>query len=173
MSQSPFAFYRGGAALMAADLATTPNSGLRVQACGDAHVMNFGGFATPERNIVFDINDLDETLPAPWEWDLKRLVTSVVVAGRHIELAESDIARSAIDTVRAYRERMFDYGSMRSLDVWYDVISLNRVLKEVTREEDRGRIAQRVEKARARSTPDYIFPKLVEEQGVVPRILDD
>jgi uncharacterized protein (DUF2252 family) len=173
MMQSPFAFYRGSAALMAADLAVTPKSGLMVQACGDAHVMNFGGFATPERNIVFDINDLDETLPAPWEWDLKRLVTSVVIAGRHIELAESDIARSAIDTVRAYRERMFDYGSMRSLDVWYDVISLNRVLKEVTREADRGRITQRVEKARARSTPDYIFPKLVEEQGVVPRILDD
>jgi uncharacterized protein (DUF2252 family) len=173
MMQSPFAFYRGSAALMAADLAVTPKSGLMVQACGDAHVMNFGGFATPERNIVFDINDLDETLPAPWEWDLKRLVTSVVIAGRYIELAESDIARSAIDTVRAYRERMFDYGSMRSLDVWYDVISLNRVLKEVTREADRGRITQRVEKARARSTPDYIFPKLVEEQGVVPRILDD
>src|SRR4249920_2596325 len=90
MSQSPFAFYRGGAALMAADLASTPISGLRVQACGDAHLMNFGGFATPERNIVFDINDLDETLPAPWEWDLKRLAASVVIAARHIGLSESN-----------------------------------------------------------------------------------
>jgi hypothetical protein len=173
MLQSPFAFYRGSAALMAADLAATPNSGLMVQACGDAHLMNFGGFATPERNIVFDINDLDETLPAPWEWDLKRLVTSVVIAARHIGLSESETARTAIDTVRAYREHMADYGSMRALDVWYDTISLKRVLKEVAREEDRGRIAQRVEKARAKSTPDYIFPKLAETQGMVPRILDN
>src|SRR5271168_3893988 len=141
MSQSPFAFYRGSAALMAADLASTPKSGLTVQACGYAHLMNFGGFATPERNIVFDINDLDETLPAPWEWDLKRLVASVVIAGHHIELSESDIARTAIDTVRSYRERMIDYGSMRALDVWYDAITLQRFLKEVAREEDRGRIA--------------------------------
>jgi uncharacterized protein (DUF2252 family) len=173
MMQSPFAFYRGSAALMAADLASTPKSGLMVQACGDAHLMNFGGFATPERNIVFDINDLDETLPAPWEWDLKRLVASVVIAARHIGLSESETARTAIDTVRAYREHMTDYGSMRALDVWYDTISLKRVLKEVAREEDRGRIAQRVEQARAKSTPDYIFPKLAETQGMVPRILDN
>jgi uncharacterized protein (DUF2252 family) len=173
MMQSPFAFYRGSAALMAADLASTPKSGLIVQACGDAHLMNFGGFSTPERNIIFDINDLDETLPAPWEWDLKRLVASVAIAGRHIRLSESDIARTAIDTVRCYRERTSDYGSMRALDVWYDAISLDKVLKEVASQEDRGRIAQRVEKARARSTPEYIFPKLVEEQGVVPRIADD
>jgi uncharacterized protein (DUF2252 family) len=116
MMQSSFAFYRGSAALMAADLASTPKSGLTVQACGDAHLINFGGFATPERNIVFDINDLDETLPAPWEWDLKRLVASVVITARHIDLPESDIARTAIDTVRGYRERMIDYGSMRALD---------------------------------------------------------
>ena len=158
---------------MAADLASTPKSGLMVQACGDAHLMNFGGFATPERNVIFDVNDLDETLPAPWEWDLKRLVASVVIAGRHIRLSESDTARTAIDTVRAYRERMTDYGSMRALDVWYDAITLKRFLKEVTREEDRGRIAQRVEKARAKSTPNYIFPQLADQEGTVPRILDD
>ena len=111
MMQSPFAFYRGSAALMASDLAATPRSGLTVQACGDAHLMNFGGFATPERNLVFDINDLDETLPAPWEWDLKRLVGSVVIAGRHIGLSESDCARTAIGTARVYRERMSDYGA--------------------------------------------------------------
>lgn len=172
MLTSPFAFYRGSAAVMAADLASTPQSGLIVQACGDAHLMNFGGFATPERNIVFDINDLDETLPAPWEWDLKRLVTSVVVAGREIGLAESDIARTAIDTVRSYRERMADYGQMRALDVWYDTIGLNRVLKEVERDADRGRIAQRIEKARTKSTPEYIFPQLAEDRGAVPKIVD-
>ena len=173
MMQSPFAFYRGSAALMVADLAGTPKSGLTVQACGDAHLMNFGGFATPERKLVFDVNDLDETLPAPWEWDLKRLVASVVMAGRHIGLSESDIARTAIDTVREYRERMSNYGAMRALDVWYDAISLRQVRKELAREEDRGRMAKRIERARAKSTPEFIYPKLVEEQGVVPRILDD
>jgi uncharacterized protein (DUF2252 family) len=123
--------------------------------------------------VIFDVNDLDETLPAPWEWDLKRLVASVVIAGRHIGLSESDIARTAIDATRTFRERMSDYGSMRALDVWYDTVTLKQFLKEVAREEDRGRIAQRVEKARVKSTPDHIFPKLVEEQGVVPRIVDD
>src|SRR6516162_11164704 len=159
MMQSPFAFYRGSAALMAADLAGTPKSGLTVQACGDAHLMNFGGFATPERKLVFDVNDLDETLPAPWEWDLKRLVASVVIAGRHIGLSESDIARTAIDTVREYRERMSNYGAMRALDVWYDAISLRQVRKELAREEDRGRMAKRIERARAKSTPEFIYPK--------------
>ena len=94
MVESPFAFYRGSAALMAADLARTPVTGLRVQACGDAHLLNFGGFATPERNFIFDINDFDETLPAPWEWDLKRLAASVVIAGRHLGLLERDSARA-------------------------------------------------------------------------------
>src|SRR5208282_4505826 len=144
-----------------------------VQACGDAHLMNFGGFATPERNIVFDINDLDETLPAPWEWGLKRLVASVVIAARHIGLSESDTAQTAIDTAREYRERMSNYGSMRVLDVWYDAITLKRFLREMAREEDRGRVARRVEKARAKSTPNSIYPKLVEEQGAAPRIADD
>jgi len=129
-----------------------------VQACGDAHLMNFGGFATPERNLVFDINDLDETLPAPWEWDLKGLVGSVVIAGRHIGLSESDCARTAIGTARVYRERMSDYGAMRALDVWYDTISLQQVVKEVAREEDRGRIAKRIEKAQAKSTRNSSIP---------------
>jgi hypothetical protein len=93
MAASPFAFYRGAAALMAADLATTPTSGIRVQACGDAHLMNFGGFATPERNVIFDVNDLDETLPAPFEWDLKRLAASVVIAAQFLKLPASDAAK--------------------------------------------------------------------------------
>ena len=129
MLQSPFAFYRGTAALMAADLAHTPVSGLRVQACGDAHLMNFGGFATPERNVIFDINDLDETLPAPWEWDLKRLTASVVVAGRHLGLRENDSVRAAGATVRAYREQMADYAFMKALEVWYDRIDLESLME--------------------------------------------
>jgi uncharacterized protein (DUF2252 family) len=117
MAESPFAFYRGSAALMAADLATTPVTGIRVQACGDAHLMNFGGFATPERNVVFDVNDLDETLPAPWEWDLKRLAASAVIAAQHLRFPGSDAARVAAVVAREYRERMADYAHMRALDV--------------------------------------------------------
>ena len=109
MLQSPFAFYRGTAAIMAADLAKTPASGPRVQACGDAHLMNFGGFATPERQINFDINDLDETLPAPWEWDLKRLAASVALAAHHLELPDSEAAKAVKATACAYREQMADY----------------------------------------------------------------
>lgn len=100
MLQSPFAFYRGTTAIMAADLAHTPS---RVQACGDAHLSNFGAFATPERSLIFDVNDLDETLPAPWEWDVKRLAASVVLAGRHIQLTQRETARAARAAVRSYR----------------------------------------------------------------------
>ncbi len=177
MAASPFAFYRGSAAVMAADLAATPASGLRVQACGDAHLMNFGAFATPERNLIFDINDLDETLPAPFEWDLKRLAASVVIAAQHLDLPDSEAARVAADVVRQYRERMTDYAGMRALDVWYDKIDPQRY---EDRTADPGfidaahkRIAQRIEEARRKTVPDHLYPKLVSEQGVRPRIKDE
>ncbi len=173
MSKSPFAFYRGAAAVMAADLASTPASGLRVQACGDAHLMNFGGFATPERNIFFDINDFDETLPAPWEWDVKRLAASIVVAARHLDLLDSDAAKAATDAVCTYRERMTDYASMRALDVWYDRIDLDRVLKVMPSRAEMERVRQRVEQARRKSLPESLFPKLVEHFGSAPRIKDE
>jgi uncharacterized protein (DUF2252 family) len=174
MMQSPFAFFRGSAAIMAADLATTPNSGLIVQACGDAHLMNFGGFATPERAIVFDINDLDETLPAPWEWDLKRLAASLVIAGQHIQLPDSDCARAAADAAREYRKRMADYAAMRALEVWYDRIDLERFIASRARIEGESEtdIRRQVE-AKAKSTPEILFPKLVEHAGDRPRIKDD
>ena len=152
MLQSPFAFFRGSAAVMAADLAHTPSSGLRVQACGDAHLLNFGGFATPERNVIFDINDLDETLPAPWEWDLKRLTASVVLAGRYLGLRENDSARAASSTVQAYREQMAEYAFMKALEVWYDRINLDRFVKEVAavaNEEIRARRGENRKDARA------------------------
>ena len=177
MSSSPFAFYRGAAALMAADLAHTATSGLRVQACGDAHLMNFGGFATPERNVIFDINDLDETLPAPFEWDLKRLAASVVIAAQHLRLPDSDAARAAIDLVREYRERMADYASMRAIDVWYDKIDLQRyedrradpqVLKAM-----RLRLSERIEEAQRKTAPEFLFPKLVTQEGSRPQIKDE
>ena len=173
MVGSPFAFFRGSAALMAADLAHTPNSGLKVQACGDAHLLNFGGFATPERNLIFDINDFDETLPAPWEWDLKRLAASVVIAGQHVGLTESESARAANTTARSYREHMADYASMRALEVWYDRIEAERFVKEAPSEEARERIEQRLEKTRGRTVPEHDYPKLVEHHGATPRIKDN
>jgi uncharacterized protein (DUF2252 family) len=173
MVQSPFAFFRGSAAIMAADLAHTQKSGLSVQACGDAHLLNFGGFATPERNIVFDINDLDETLPAPWEWDVKRLAASIVVAGRHLKLSESDSSRAAAATVCSYREHMSDYAFMRALDVWYETIDLDRLLKQFSEEAVRKRIEQRIEKLRGQTIADHDFPKLTEHHGTVPRIKDN
>lgn len=177
MASSPFAFYRGAAMLMAADLATTPSSNIRVQACGDAHLMNFGGFATPERNIIFDINDLDETLPAPFEWDLKRLAASVAIAAEHLALSKSDAARIVTDVVREYRERMCNYGWMRALDVWYDRIDLQKYEDRTGDPEivaaARKRLAQRIEQEKRKNVPDHLYPKLVSEEGEQPRIKDE
>lgn len=172
MMQSPFTFYRGAAAIMAADLASTAQSGLRVQACGDAHLLNFGAFATPERNIVFDINDLDETLPAPWEWDVKRLTASVVIAGRYLRLSETECARAAEATVRSYREHMADYSSKRALEVWYETIGVDDVM-EFMSENIRERMKKRLEVAQEKSSPEFVFPKLVEHRGAEPRFKDD
>jgi uncharacterized protein (DUF2252 family) len=172
MMQSPFTFYRGSAAVMAADLASTAQSGLIVQACGDAHLLNFGAFATPERNIVFDINDLDETLPAPWEWDIKRLTTSVVIAGRYLRLSETEAARAAEATVRSYREHMADYSSKRALEVWYDTINAEDVMNSAD-ERTRERMKKRVEAAEERSSPEFMFPKLIQHRGTEPRFKDD
>jgi uncharacterized protein (DUF2252 family) len=144
-----------------------------VQACGDAHLLNFGAFATPERNLVFDINDFDETLPAPWEWDLKRLAASIVIAGRHLRLAENESARAAIAAVRSYREHMADYASMRALEVWYDRIDTDRLIKDAPDEEDRKRLEERIEKARSRTVAEHDYPKMVDQHGETPRIRDN
>jgi uncharacterized protein (DUF2252 family) len=118
MQHSPFAFFRGAGALMAADLARTPKTGIRVQACGDCHVSNFGGFGSPERQLVFDINDFDETLHAPWEWDVKRLATSIVLAGRQMAARERHCSEAVLAAVESYREHMGKYARMRALEVW-------------------------------------------------------
>ena len=128
MLPNPFAFLRGSAGLMASDLATTPTTGLRVQACGDCHLLNFGLFATPERNLIFDINDFDETLPAPWEWDVKRLAVSFAVAIRDIKLSEKQAQAAAIECVRAYRERLRECSKMSPLDVWYDRLDAQTII---------------------------------------------
>jgi uncharacterized protein (DUF2252 family) len=119
MLVSPFTFYRGAAAIMASDLATTPTSGLRVQLCGDAHLSNFGGFGSPERDLVFDINDFDETLPGPWEWDVKRLAASMVVAGRDNGMSSKDCRSVAERTAQEYRTAMRTFAGQSNLDVWY------------------------------------------------------
>ena len=119
MLVSPFTFYRGAALVMAQDLSTTPTSGFRAQLCGDAHLSNFGAFASVERRLVFDINDFDETLPGPWEWDVKRLAASMAVAGRDNGFTKQDRRTVVLETVRAYREAMSEFAAMPNLDVWY------------------------------------------------------
>jgi uncharacterized protein (DUF2252 family) len=129
MMVSPFAFYRGAAAIMAADLADTPTSGLRAQLCGDAHLSNFGGFASPEREMLFDINDFDETLPGPWEWDLKRLAASVCVAGRERGFDAPQIDEIVKWTAQTYREAMRDFAQMGNLAVWYAKLNAEDVVR--------------------------------------------
>ena len=119
MSQSPFAFYRGAAAIMAEDLAHTPTSGIVVQICGDAHLSNFGAYGSPERELVFDLNDFDETLPGPWEWDVKRLAASFSVAARHKDLDRADQGALAVQAAESYRKAMRDFAHMGYLDAWY------------------------------------------------------
>jgi len=126
---SPFTFYRGSAVIMGSDLASTPVSGLDVILCGDAHLSNFGIFATPERNLVFDINDFDEVYPGPWEWDLKRLATSAVLAGRENGFKEKVCRKLAVLVARSYREAMLHFADMAILDVWYFHIEAETVLK--------------------------------------------
>ena len=114
MSESPFTFFRGSAAVMAADLASTPVSGIRVQLCGDAHLSNFGGYASPDRALVFDLNDFDETLPGPWEWDVKRLVTSVEIAARDRGYGDRKRRKIVVATSRAYRMAMREFAIRRA-----------------------------------------------------------
>jgi uncharacterized protein (DUF2252 family) len=171
MMVSPFTFFRGSATVMANDLSNTPTSGLIVQACGDAHLSNFGTFATPERNQVFDINDFDETLPAPWEWDMKRLAASIVVAGRDNGFKPRDCNHAAASAVRSYRERVAEFATMGHLELWYARIGredIEAVLpKKSARQFDRG-----MNKATKR---DHLqaLSKLTAGQGNEMRVVDD
>ncbi len=173
MLSSPFAFYRGAAAIMAADLAPTPASGLTVQLCGDAHVSNFGAFLSPEREQVFDINDFDETLPGPWEWDVKRLATSVCVAGREREFDGGEIASAVRRTVRAYRESMNAFAGRGNLEVWYaklDVDALSRVFEDGVDAKAVKRLERELEQARS-NTSVKALGKLTETVDGTPRFL--
>jgi uncharacterized protein (DUF2252 family) len=130
MLVSPFTFYRGAAMIMAHDLEATPRSGLVVQCCGDAHLSNFGAFASPERRLVFDVNDFDETLPGPWEWDVKRLAASMLIAARDSGFRDKAGERIVLDTVGAYRTAMASFAGMTNLEVWYAHLDLEAALKE-------------------------------------------
>src|SRR5262245_38405402 len=172
MARSAFTFYRGAALTMASDLASTPSSGLRVQCCGDAHLSNFGGFATPERRVIFSINDLDETLPAPWEWDVKRLATSFVVASRHLGLGDDDAREAATSCVRTYREAVAEFGQLEPLELWYQVLVADELVADIRDAGIRRRALKRLQKERAKSIAEDIFPKLVEHKGERPLIRD-
>jgi uncharacterized protein (DUF2252 family) len=165
MVASPFTFYRGSAGIMAADLAGTPVSGVRVQACGDAHLSNFGGFATPERQVIFSINDLDETLPAPWEWDAKRLAASFVVACRDNGLSESSARDAALNCARSYREHMAEFSDMKALELWYYALDSERMIATIKDPAFRRRAIARLTKESARSVAEDIFPRLAAASG--------
>jgi uncharacterized protein (DUF2252 family) len=172
MARSPFTFYRGAALTMASDLAGTPVSGLRVQCCGDSHLCNFGGFATPERRVIFSINDLDETLPGPWEWDVKRLAASFVVACRDNDLNET-VAKDVVMTcVRTYRESMAEFSRMKTLELWYMALGADELVAGIKDPKFRKRALLRLQKERARSIAEDIFPKLVVHKGETPIIRD-
>ena len=173
MSVSPFTFYRGAALLMASDLAATPNSGLTVQACGDAHLMNFGVFASPERTLLFDVNDFDETLPGPWEWDLKRLVASVVIAGRDRSFSAAQNREAALAATRTYREWMARYAEMGDIDVYYSRVEAEEVLKlaKSTAGVRAKSGAEILAKARTRDSL-HALAKLTETVDGLPRIIE-
>jgi len=151
MSAAPFAFYRGAAYVMAADLARTPQTGIRVQLCGDAHLANFGGFASPERQLLFDLVDFDETLPGPWEWDLKRLAASVAVAGRDNGFKPKRREAMIRQLIREYRQAIHQFARMKTLDVWYARANIND-LQELLHSQGRQSQIKRVDKAVAKGT---------------------
>ncbi len=160
MMQSPFTFYRGTALNMAADLAITPATGIRVQVCGDAHLGNFRLFATPERRVIFDIHDLDETLPAPWEWDVKRLAASLIIASRNNNLSDQVGREAVLNCIRYYREQMTEFGSMNVMEVWYTSFEVETLIKNFRCKHHRKHLAKRLSKVRERSAYEYDFPKL-------------
>src|SRR5215210_3001388 len=127
MMASPFAFMRGSAIVMAHDLAGTPRTGIQAQLCGDAHLSNFGAYASPERALLFDLNDFDETLPGPWEWDVKRLAASLVVAARENGFDAADCHKAAQASVASYRQRMAEFSEMGELEVWYSRVGEEEV----------------------------------------------
>jgi uncharacterized protein (DUF2252 family) len=175
MLVSPFTFYRGAALIMAADLATAPTSGLRAQVCGDAHLSNFGVFGSPERRLMFDVNDFDETLPAPWEWDVKRLCASLEIAGRNNGFTQADRRTVVLAGAGQYRTAIAGYAAMPNLQVWYSHLDIEAEFEKVQAQVDRKRakaVEKNFAKARARDNVQA-FTKLTDEANGEPRIVSD
>jgi len=164
MLVSPFTFYRGAALIMASDLAATPRSGLQVQCCGDAHLSNFGIFASPERRLMFDLNDFDETLPGPWEWDVKRLAVSMLIAARNNDFTVKQQDQIVLDTVEGYRSAMAGFAAMKDLDIWYSHLDIETTMRELG-PQLKPTMVKRSEKAMTKArTKDSMsaFSKLVQ-----------
>jgi uncharacterized protein (DUF2252 family) len=175
MLVSPFTFYRGGAKLMAADLAREPRTGLQVQLCGDAHLSNFGAFAAPDRRMIFSINDFDETLPGPFEWDVKRLIASFAVAGRDRGFSAKERQVVNLRVARAYREAMAEFAGLRTLDLWYTRLNLDEAAERFRFEatpKERKRFERNVAKARSKDSL-RAFAKLTHIVDGEPRIAAD
>lgn len=173
MIESPFAFFRGAAAIMAADLAQTPNTGINLQLCGDCHLMNFGGFATPERKLVFDINDFDETFPGPWEWDLKRLAVSFAIAGRWRKFSNKSCKEFAWNVADSYKRHMLDYSKLSALQIWYADIDLAELIELGQDEELKEFHHKRIKKAAEYTAHEKEFAKMSYLDGVRARIKDE
>jgi len=168
MAASPFSFFRGAAAVMAADLADAPRTGLKVQLCGDAHLVNFGGFASPERSLVFDLNDFDETIPGPFEWDLKRLAASFEVAGRSNGFDAAARVRLQTTLARTYAEAMADFAELDNLDLWYRLLDADQVLRDHAGQFEPdvvARVSRTMEKARGKDRLKALRKLTTMERG--------
>ncbi|MFH6945433.1 DUF2252 domain-containing protein [Flavobacterium sp. FlaQc-52] len=173
MMQSPFSFYRGAAAIMASDLAQTKDTGIYLQLCGDCHLMNFGGFATPERKLVFDINDFDETFPGPWEWDVKRLAASFAIAGRWKKFSDKMCKEFAWNVADSYKRHLFDYSKLSALQIWYADIDLAELIEKGDDEEIKSFQQKRIKKAAEYTAHEKEFAKMTYQEGPRARIKDD
>jgi uncharacterized protein (DUF2252 family) len=173
MLASPFTFYRGTALNMAVDLAGTPTTGFRVQACGDAHLGNFRCFATPERRVIFDIHDLDETLAAPWEWDVKRLAASFVVACRDNGFSDKCAREAVLTCVGSYRQAMARFSTMRAVDVWYALYEAETLIEGIKDADIRAWSRKNLTKAKSVCVVEDVFPKLADTSGEAPTIKDN
>jgi uncharacterized protein (DUF2252 family) len=172
MAASPFAFYRGAAAIMASDLSSTPSTGLNIVICGDCHLLNFGGFATTERRLIFDINDFDEVSIGPWEWDLKRLTASFVIAGRANGLKDADSREAALLAAQSYRLRMAEYANMTVLQAWYDSLDMNEIIANMQNKKSKAFYTKKLQQATDESAHEKEFAKLAFISGDRPRIID-
>lgn len=173
MMENPFSFFRGAAAIMAADLENTPNTGIDLQLCGDCHLMNFGGYATPERKLVFDINDFDETFPGPWEWDVKRLATSFVIAGVWKKFPNKISKEFAWHVADSYKRHMLEYSKLSALQIWYADIDLAELIEKGDDEEIKEFQQKRIKKASEYTAHEKEFAKMTYMEGTRARIKDD